>query len=111
MISEFLTKLSLHVAAACSTAPSTTLTPTVPCGLTNTPTSIGGVATTVTNILLYIVGIASVIMVIIGGFMYVISAGNPDKTKSARATIISALIGVVISSLAFVIVHYVIKAF
>jgi ABC-type Fe3+ transport system permease subunit len=59
------------------------------------------------NALLFIAGIACVIVIIIGGFMYIVSAGNPDRTKTAKDAILYAIIGLVISLGAFAIVNFV----
>jgi hypothetical protein len=53
------------------------------------------------------VGIASVIMIVIGGFSYVTSAGNPEKAASAKKRIIYALVGLAITALAWAIVGFV----
>ena len=52
-------------------------------------------------------GIVAVIMVIIGGFTYMTSQGDPGKTKKARDTILYGIIGLVIALLAFAIVNFV----
>lgn len=52
-------------------------------------------------------GIISVIMVIIGGYWYVISTGDPQKVKRAKDTILYAIIGLVISISAWAIVGFV----
>jgi hypothetical protein len=59
------------------------------------------------NVLLYVAGIASVIVIIVGGIMYVVSGGNPDRTKTAKDAILYAVIGLVISIMAFSIVNFV----
>lgn len=64
---------------------------------------------TVVTILSFVVGIAAVIMVIIGGFKYVASSGDPAGTNSAKNTILFALIGLVIVALAQVIVRFVLN--
>jgi hypothetical protein len=43
-----------------------------------------------------IAGIISIIMVIIGGYWYTLSAGDPQKVKKAKDTILYAIIGLVI---------------
>lgn len=52
-------------------------------------------------------GAISVLMVVIGGLSYVLSAGDPQKTARAKDTILYALIGLAISIMAFVIVRFV----
>lgn len=56
-----------------------------------------GVLTRVAKLMAVIVGIASVIMIIIGGFKYVTSSGDPSNVKSAKDTIIYALVGILIA--------------
>lgn len=58
------------------------------------------------NLISMIVGIVAVIMIIVGGFRYVTSAGNQEKTKSAKNTILYALIGLVVVALAQTIVAF-----
>lgn len=45
----------------------------------------------------------AVIMIIIGGFRYVASAGNEEQAEAAKETITKAIIGLVVIILAFVI--------
>ena len=68
-----------------------------------------GIVSTVIKILSILVGVVSVIMIIIGGFKYVISSGDANNTKSAKDTILYALIGLVIAVLAQVIVAFVLN--
>ncbi len=69
-----------------------------------------GVFTKITNTVLYAVGIISVVMLIFGGLRYVISGGDSKKVTDAKNTIMYALIGLIISILAFAIVNFVINA-
>jgi cytochrome bd-type quinol oxidase subunit 2 len=62
-----------------------------------------------TNALIYLVGVISVIMIIAGGFLYVISSGDPGRQKRARDTILYAVIGVAIAIMSFAIVNFIIK--
>lgn len=63
-----------------------------------------------TDTLLYIIGALSVVMIIVGGLRYVISAGDPKKTADAKNTIVYAISGVVVAVLAFAIVTFVTTA-
>jgi len=65
---------------------------------------------TVINWVLIAVGIVCVVFIIIGGIRYATSGGDPEKTKSAKNTILYALIGLAISVLANVIVQIVFSA-
>jgi len=66
---------------------------------------------TVVSILAWIIGLVAVFMVIFGGFRFVTSGGDSNAVSSARTTIFYALIGLVVSALAQVLVHYVLKSF
>ncbi len=63
----------------------------------------------VINILSILVGIAAVVMIIIGGLRYITSGGNPEGAKKARTTILYAIAGLVIAVLAQVIARFVLK--
>lgn len=64
---------------------------------------------TIVNVLLYIVGAASVVMIIWGGIVFTTSGGNENSIKSARAIITYSVVGLVIAFLAYAIVNWVIK--
>lgn len=63
----------------------------------------------VVNILSFVVGVAAVIMIIIGGFKYIIASGDSGNIKSAKDTILYAIIGLVIVALAQVVVRFVLN--
>lgn len=65
----------------------------------------------ITNTLLIAVGVISVIMIIIGGIRYALSGGDENGVKGAKDTILYAVIGVVVSLLAYAIVNFVIGRF
>ncbi len=69
-----------------------------------------GVITTVTNVLLFIVGALSVIMIIIGGFRYVLSGGNSTAVTAAKNTILYAIVGLLVAFFAYAIVNWVLGA-
>lgn len=71
--------------------------------------SVSDTIATVINIFSFIVGVTAVIMVIVGGFKYVISQGDSANTSSAKNTILYALIGLVVVALAQAIVQFVLK--
>lgn len=66
---------------------------------------------TVTNVLLFIIGAVSVIMLIIGGIRYTVSAGDSSAVTAAKNTIMYAVIGIIVAILAFAVVNFVIGAF
>lgn len=54
-----------------------------------------------------VAGGMSVLFILIGAIKYAISAGDPGQMKQARDTILYSLIGLVISTSAFLIVQFV----
>lgn len=65
----------------------------------------------VVNVLLFVIGLISVIMIIIGGIMYSTSAGDSGAITKAKNTILYAVIGLVVALLAFAIVNWVVGQF
>ena len=63
----------------------------------------------VSNTLIFLVGAISVIVLIVGGLRYVLSAGNPAQVTSAKNTILYAIVGIVISVAAYAIVQFIFK--
>lgn len=58
------------------------------------------------NLLIYTVGIISVIMIVIGGIRYTLSAGDSSGLTSAKNTILYAVVGLVVAILAYAIVNF-----
>jgi type IV secretory pathway VirB2 component (pilin) len=79
--------------------------------LDGTPSSLGDVIPNITNTLLTAAGIIAVIMIIVGGLMYSLSAGDSKKAGTAKDTILYAVIGLVITLLAGAIVNFVLGRF
>jgi hypothetical protein len=80
----------------------------VNCGSTGVnSTSVGNIAKTIVTFFSVIVGAASIIMIIYGGFRYITSGGATDKVGNAKNTLIYAIVGLVIVALAQLIVHFV----
>ncbi|PID32985.1 hypothetical protein CR969_03195 [Candidatus Saccharibacteria bacterium] len=76
---------------------------------TNLSDGDGSIIKTVINFMLYGIGILSVIMLIIGGFRYVISGGQKDSVTAAKNTILYAIIGLLIAIFAYAIVRFVVN--
>ncbi len=68
-----------------------------------------GIIAKLVNALSIIIGIASVVMVIAGGFKFVASAGDPQQAASARRIVLFASIGVVIAITAQGIILFVVN--
>jgi hypothetical protein len=63
------------------------------------------------NVLLFVLGSIAVIMIIIGGIRYTTSNGEASQIKSAKDTIMYAVIGLVVAILAYSIVNFVVDQF
>lgn len=70
-----------------------------------------GIFTTITNVLLFLVGAISVIMIIFGGFRYVVSGGNATSISAAKNTILYAVVGIIVAILAYAVINFVITSF
>ena len=60
------------------------------------------------NLALWVAGVVAVIVVIIAGINYSLSAGDPAKTASAKNAILYSVIGLVIIASAIAITGYII---
>lgn len=68
-----------------------------------------GIITRAIQLLIVAVGVAAVIMIIIGGIKYIVASGDPSNVESARNTVYFALIGLVIALVAQAIVSLVLR--
>jgi zinc transporter ZupT len=75
---------------------------------TNGP-DVNSVVRLIINILSVIVGVAAVIMIIIGGLKYITSGGDSAGVTSAKNTILYAIVGLIVVALAQVIVRFVLR--
>jgi uncharacterized membrane protein YoaK (UPF0700 family) len=65
----------------------------------------------VVNTVLVAGGITAVITIIIAGYMYTISGGNPSEVEKSKNAIMYAVIGLIVAGSAFVLVNFVIGRF
>lgn len=68
-----------------------------------------GFAKAITDILLFLVGTAAVIMIVVGGIKYTTSNGDASQVKSAKDTIMYSVIGLIVAIMAWGIVTFVIE--
>ena len=66
-------------------------------------------AANIINVALGFLGIIAVVIVLIGGFKYMVSGGNEEKTSEARKLIFSGIIGLAIILSAWAITSFVIS--
>lgn len=74
-------------------------------------TSLERIIELIINAILFLIGVVSVIMIIIGGFRYVVSNGDSSQTKAAKDTIMYAVLGLIIAIAAYAIINFVLGIF
>lgn len=62
------------------------------------------------NATFYVVGAITVLFLLIGAIRYIISAGDPNSTKRAKDTVLYAIIGLVVTTISFLIVQLILYA-
>ncbi len=70
-------------------------------------TDLSGIIIKILNFLLGIAFLVAVLMLVLGGFRYITSAGNEETAGKGKKTIFNALIGIAIVILSYVIVQVV----
>jgi hypothetical protein len=73
--------------------------------------SLGSQIEIVVNILLFILGAIAVVMIIIGGIRYATSNGDSSQIKTAKDTILYAVVGLIVAIMAYAIVGWVVDQF
>lgn len=81
------------------------------CTTPNDNRTVTGTISQVANIMIFVIGAVAVLMIIIGGLRYVLAQGDSSATKSAKDTILFAIIGLVISIAAYGLVNFVTSQF
>lgn len=61
----------------------------------------------ITNILLFLAGAIAVLMIIIGGIRYATSQGDQNAISGAKNTVLYAVIGLIVTIIAYAIVNFV----
>lgn len=109
---NLLTQLPRYLAADCT---SQSLLPDLYSGMRDSSCevqvdSLGDVLKLAGNaigILMVIAGVVAIGYIIVGGFTYITSSGDPAGIKKAKDTIVNAVIGLVIAMVAFGVVRYI----
>ncbi|OGL73928.1 hypothetical protein A3E39_01735 [Candidatus Uhrbacteria bacterium RIFCSPHIGHO2_12_FULL_60_25] len=68
------------------------------------------IAVRLVNASLELLGILALVMIVLGGFRFMVSGGNPEKTKAAAATIRNAIIGLIMIMSSWAFAKYVLEA-
>ena len=61
------------------------------------------------NVIYGLAGLIAVIYLIIGGYQYMTSAGNPDLAETAKATIVNSIVGLIIIFVSYLLIRFVLE--
>jgi hypothetical protein len=75
------------------------------------PNSLGDFIKTIVNTLLYVLGAVSVVTIIVAGIRYTTSQGDPGAVKTAKDTLLYAVIGLIVAMMSYAIVNFVAETF
>lgn len=67
------------------------------------PITISGILNLIITWIVYLAGVLAFLFLIYSGILYITSGGNPDQAKKAQQGLISAIIGIIVIALSFVI--------
>ena len=73
--------------------------------------SAGLTLTEIMQFIFGVIGVISIVMIMVGGFKYILSQGNPQETAKAKNTIMYAIIGLVLAASAFTLVSFLVEQF
>lgn len=73
--------------------------------------SVAGLVATLTGLLFFVIGVIAVIVIIVSGIKYMTADGDSSKIKSAKDTLFYAVIGLVVSIMAYAIVIFIVNWF
>lgn len=82
-------------------------TPSLPNPLGSNDINLVKVVLRVLQIILAAVDIFALFMVILGGFEFLISAGNPNMVKKAKDTLIWAILGILVITLSYSVLKFI----
>ena len=69
--------------------------------------NLGNIWQSIVKMFLELIGVASLFVFVYAGFTFLVSAGNAEKTKKARDTMLYAVLGIFLAMAAYVILSFV----
>ncbi|NTU69412.1 hypothetical protein HGB13_01090 [bacterium] len=67
--------------------------------------------TRISDIFLSIIGVIAVMFIVVAGFQYVTSAGNPDQITKAKNTALYAIMGIIVALIAWAVIKFIADSF
>lgn len=77
----------------------------------NSLTGQKGIIIKVSNIFAFVTGVAAVVVIMIGGFMYITSSGDAGKASTGKNAVVYACVGLVVVVLGRAIIGFVVTKF
>ena len=68
------------------------------------------VVASIINVAYSLAAMVAIIYIIIGGYQFITSAGNPDIVEQAKSTITNAIIGLLIIVLSYLFIHFILTS-
>lgn len=99
----------INVFSNCDGAAANTTSGKQICGAKDDGSGFNKLMTNIINTTLFVLGIIAVIMIIFGGIRYTTSNGEASSIKSAKDTVLYAVIGLVVAIMAYAIVNFVLS--
>lgn len=75
----------------------------------SSPKDINSMASKVITFLGWVVGVSSGVGLLVGALLYIISAGDPGKTRTAKDAIVYSIVGLAVALLSYGIVTFVLS--
>lgn len=76
-----------------------------------TPKTLGDYLEIVLHTLMFIVGVAATLAIVLGGLRFVTSGGDANQVTQARNTVLYGVVGVVVAIAGYATISFVIDAF
>lgn len=77
--------------------------------VSSSPSSVADLASKVIALLGWVVGVSSGVGLLVGALLYIISAGDPGKTRTAKDAIVYSIVGLAVALLSYGIVTFVLS--
>lgn len=77
----------------------------------STTTSLADIITNGLGLFMWVIGVAGVIVIVISGLLYVVSGGDPGKTKTAKDAILYAAVGLGVAIIGGTVIQFVARIF
>lgn len=72
-----------------------------------TNTNVAGVVASGISLFMWVIGVVAIVMLIVAGLLYVLSGGDPGRTKTAKDAILYAIVGLAVALLGGAIIGFV----